>query len=87
MPVEATIGWGRTRDFPQKNSGFGSRLLGAGFGIPVGSRRLSLHVPHARLPIFFRQQRPGLHGKPFDLVKFRTMRAPKPGEDALKTDI
>jgi len=37
-------------------------------------------------PIFFRQERPGLHGKPFRLVKFRTMRAPKPGEDALKTD-
>lgn len=25
-------------------------------------------------PIFFRQVRPGLHGKPFTLVKFRTMR-------------
>lgn len=24
-------------------------------------------------PVFFRQQRPGLHGKPFQLVKFRTM--------------
>ncbi len=24
-------------------------------------------------PVFFRQQRPGLHGKPFYLVKFRTM--------------
>jgi sugar transferase EpsL len=24
-------------------------------------------------PIFFRQQRPGLHGKPFILLKFRTM--------------
>ncbi|WP_119071452.1 sugar transferase [Aggregatilinea lenta] len=24
-------------------------------------------------PIFFRQQRPGLHGKPFTLLKFRTM--------------
>ncbi len=26
-------------------------------------------------PIFFLQQRPGLHGKPFTLIKFRTMRA------------
>jgi lipopolysaccharide/colanic/teichoic acid biosynthesis glycosyltransferase len=25
-------------------------------------------------PIFFRQERPGLHGRPFDLLKFRTMR-------------
>ena len=24
-------------------------------------------------PVFFRQQRPGFHGKPFDLIKFRTM--------------
>lgn len=24
-------------------------------------------------PVFFRQTRPGLHGKPFELVKFRTM--------------
>lgn len=25
-------------------------------------------------PIFFRQTRPGLHGKPFNIIKFRTMR-------------
>jgi hypothetical protein len=24
-------------------------------------------------PVFFRQQRPGLHGKPFRMVKFRSM--------------
>lgn len=26
-------------------------------------------------PVLFRQQRPGVHGKPFELVKFRTMRS------------
>ncbi|MGY1834619.1 sugar transferase [Blastococcus sp. SYSU DS0510] len=25
-------------------------------------------------PVLFRQQRPGLHGRPFELIKFRTMR-------------
>lgn len=30
-------------------------------------------------PILFRQQRPGLHGKPFLLLKFRTMRADSAG--------
>jgi lipopolysaccharide/colanic/teichoic acid biosynthesis glycosyltransferase len=25
-------------------------------------------------PVFFRQTRPGLHGKPFQMIKFRTMR-------------
>lgn len=31
-------------------------------------------------PVFFRQARPGFHGKPFDLIKFRTMRQAKAGE-------
>jgi lipopolysaccharide/colanic/teichoic acid biosynthesis glycosyltransferase len=25
-------------------------------------------------PVFFRQTRPGLHGRPFEMIKFRTMR-------------
>jgi lipopolysaccharide/colanic/teichoic acid biosynthesis glycosyltransferase len=37
-------------------------------------------------PVMFRQKRPGLHGEPFELVKFRTMRLPRPGEDVLRTD-
>lgn len=30
---------------------------------------------HLGSPVLFRQQRPGLHGKPFVLIKFRTMNA------------
>lgn len=37
-------------------------------------------------PILFKQQRPGLHGAPFYIYKFRTMRAPKPDEDMLASD-
>jgi lipopolysaccharide/colanic/teichoic acid biosynthesis glycosyltransferase len=37
-------------------------------------------------PVLFRQLRPGLHGRPFNLIKFRTMRQLAPGEDAAATD-
>ncbi|MGR6318424.1 sugar transferase [Micromonospora soli] len=37
-------------------------------------------------PVLFRQLRPGLQGRPFLLCKFRTMRAPLPGEQLLTTD-
>jgi lipopolysaccharide/colanic/teichoic acid biosynthesis glycosyltransferase len=36
-------------------------------------------------PVFFRQQRPGLHGRPFTMVKFRTMRDEDPRQ-GLVTD-
>lgn len=36
-------------------------------------------------PVLFRQQRPGLHGEPFEMVKFRTMLVPDP-EHGLVTD-
>lgn len=37
-------------------------------------------------PLIYRQQRPGLHGRPLTLVKFRTMRSPRPGEPEIGND-
>ena len=37
-------------------------------------------------PVCFRQERPGRGGRPFRIVKFRTMRDTEPGEDLLTSD-
>jgi sugar transferase EpsL len=37
-------------------------------------------------PVLFRQQRPGLHGKPFTLLKFRTMTTEHDGQGNLLPD-
>jgi len=37
-------------------------------------------------PVLFRQERPGLRGRPFRLLKFRTMRHPRPGEEGPDSD-
>ena len=37
-------------------------------------------------PVLFRQTRPGLKGRPFTILKFRTMIDPLPGQDAFATD-
>jgi len=38
-------------------------------------------------PVFFRQIRPGLHGKPFTILKFRTMRDPPAEEAPIDLDV
>lgn len=37
-------------------------------------------------PVFFKQKRPGLHGKPFEMVKFRTMTEERDSAGALLPD-
>ncbi|SMH54618.1 sugar transferase [Maritimibacter sp. HL-12] len=53
-------------------------VLGAGVGLVVFSPVLFavglLVWLRMGWPVFFRQTRPGLHGKPFEMIKFRTMR-------------
>lgn len=50
----------------------------AGAGLTVGAPILAAVALAVRVdlgsPVLFRQQRPGLRGRPFTLVKFRTMR-------------
>jgi len=37
-------------------------------------------------PVFFRHERPGFQCRPFEIIKFRTMRAPRPDEVWYQTD-
>jgi len=46
---------------------------------------LAVAVWHGR-PVLFRQQRPGLHGRPFTLLKFRTMTEARDPEGRLLPD-
>lgn len=53
-------------------------IFGAGLGLLLLSPVLAIVAYKIRRdmgsPVLFRQTRPGLHGKPFQMVKFRTMR-------------
>lgn len=53
-------------------------ILGAGIGLLLLSPVLLvvslLILRQMGRPVFFRQIRPGLHGRPFGMIKFRTMR-------------
>jgi sugar transferase EpsL len=60
--------------------GFGKRLLDLAIGVPtlvvsapiLGGIALLVRL-RVGSPVLFRQRRPGLHGEPFTLLKFRTM--------------
>ncbi|NND02010.1 MAG: sugar transferase [Acidimicrobiia bacterium] len=68
----------------------GIDLVGAVSGLVVLSPLLVLVAIAVRLtmgsPVIFTQTRPGLHGEPFEIRKFRTMRDATPGEDEVGTD-
>ena len=65
-------------------------LIGAATALVVFSPviawvSVALLVTQGR-PILFRHSRPGWHGRPFTMVKFRTMRSARPGEVWYLTD-
>lgn len=53
-------------------------IFGASFGLLLLSPVMAIVAYKIRhemgSPVLFRQTRPGLHGKPFQMIKFRTMR-------------
>jgi len=53
---------------------------------PVGALVALLVRFKLGAPVLFRQQRPGLHGRPFTLYKFRTMTDARDAEGALLPD-
>ena len=67
----------------------GDRALASGavivLGPVIGAAAGAIFVTMGR-PIFFRQARPGRHGEPFVLLKFRTMAEPKEGESRFHSD-
>ena len=65
-------------------------VLGAAFGLCLlmpllGAIAVALLSVQGR-PVLFRQLRPGRGGRPFRIVKFRTMRPPRDGEIGYLTD-
>ena len=85
MPSTAAIGRRAARIAKR-----GIDLAGAVVGLVVlspvlGWIALVLVITQGR-PVLFRQVRPGRDGKPFTMVKFRTMRATRPGEVYYLTD-
>ena len=72
---------------------FGKRLIDLLIALPVlflclpviGTLWLAVRIKLGS-PVCFRQQRPGLHGKPFTMVKFRTMTDARDAQGNVLTD-
>jgi lipopolysaccharide/colanic/teichoic acid biosynthesis glycosyltransferase len=68
------------------------RTLDAGLalaGLVAAAPLLAATAVAVRLtgaPVLFRQERPGLHGRTFELLKFRTMRDARDGSGRLRPD-
>lgn len=61
-------------------------LIGAVFVVPIAAvAALALRISVGP-GVIYRQRRLGLGGHPFDMLKFRTMRHPKPGREAPEFD-
>ena len=56
-----------------------SSLLLVALGVPMLVVALAIRCREGA-PILFHQQRMGRHGHPFTILKFRTMRTPRPGD-------
>lgn len=65
-------------------------IIGSGLGLllllPVMAIIALMVRIHLGRPVFFRQERPGRHGKPFELIKFRTMRVEAGRENDIGSD-
>lgn len=61
-------------------------LLLAPFWLPLLALLMVLVAVRLGRPVFFTQERPGLNGEPFTLLKFRTMTAARDGHGQLLPD-
>ena len=91
--TRATMGGYGSRDVSRKSGQRikrGIDVVGAAIGLLICSPLLAAVALAVRVklgrPVFYKQIRPGLNGKPFTLIKFRTMREAYDGQGYLLPD-